>query len=165
MHKKYFKMTEMDGEVELQGLEGTVELLGFHWGVALEGRHFGSGSSFSRVCCLDLTIKKLVDRTSPILARACAEGGCFKDAVVFVTKPVNDRLETYYRIRLSGVLVKRVETLPPLRDGMAEVDAAPRELVSLGYDEIRWDYAAFDSAGRRQAWITKGWSLKNAMTI
>jgi type VI secretion system Hcp family effector len=158
MYKRYLALEGIQGNAELGPHKGVVELLAFHWGVEQEE----ISERCFHVRFHNLRIHKVVDRTSPHLASACAQGRLFREASLLVACEISGCLEVFYRILLGEVFIRRVEVLPPIREGMGGAQETPREVVCLDYGEIRWEFLEFDKAGRKKGLTTRGYSTKMA---
>jgi type VI secretion system secreted protein Hcp len=98
----------------------------------------------------DLVISKPLDRASPILALAAAEGRMIQEAeLVFYAQASDD--EPTGTIRLSRVRVRSVESGTGSSAGLTET-------VSLAFSRVQWTYYHTDERGGR-ADIVAGWDV------
>jgi type VI secretion system secreted protein Hcp len=73
----YMKVDGIDGESTDQNHAGWIEILDFDFGIAQKvciNASTAGGASAERVDVSDFTVTKLLDKSSPLLALACAEG-------------------------------------------------------------------------------------------
>src|SRR5581483_6830408 len=91
----------------------------------------------------DLSIARVVDRATPLLARATAEGRLFREVRLELCRSDESRAK-FMEIRLSKARL----TMHSL-SGSPQADVrAPYESVNLAYEAIEWLYfpAAFEPA-------------------
>lgn len=141
MPAAYLKMTGVEGGCEVSGFEGTIEVLSFSHGVMQSGamQAASEGGRGQGVCShSDLSIVKLLDRSSPILAQKCSVGDVIKDVTLTIcrAKGDNEKLMEYV---LSDAIITSVRP-----GGSMESEGIPLEEVSLAYTKIKWTYTQFE---------------------
>jgi type VI secretion system secreted protein Hcp len=87
-----------------------------------------------------LRVIKPIDKSSPLLFRACAAGEVIPRAILELVRGQPER-RRYYRIVLENVLISSVHTA-------AEAGDVPTEQVSLNFSKITWTYTEVDASGR-----------------
>jgi len=88
-----------------------------------------------RASMTDLAVTKLSDRSTPLLARAAAEGRHFKEAVLELCVPDGAKPK-FLEIRITNVRVTNFGI-----SGAPQSDTrTPYENVLLGFDKIEWLY-------------------------
>src|SRR3954463_6647277 len=81
-----------------------IDVLSFSWGVS-QTAVYGAGASgkeakAGRAGFSNLTIMKVLDKTSPLLCDHCASGDILKKVYILYDKPVGDGQQDYFRIYL-----------------------------------------------------------------
>jgi len=108
----------------------------------------------------DLSIARFVDRATPLLARATAEGRLFREVRLELCRTDGSRAR-FMEIRLSKARL----TMHSL-SGSPQADVrTPFESVNLTYEKIEWLYfpAAFEPAPEAAAEVRAGWSGQTAL--
>lgn len=121
---------EADGSVN-QDHKGEINVLSFSWGASVPERKAGRGPANSAF--EDLVIVKHVDRTSPVLMLACAQGKHFKGAsfMVMPTDQTNLNRGNAMMLKIEDVVVQSVRQM-----GNENGDDFPIEEVTLGSAKV-----------------------------
>jgi type VI secretion system secreted protein Hcp len=107
-----------------------IDLFSFGWGIENSpSRHSERG----RVEFNDLTITKKLDKSSPKLLLASAEGQRLPSATLTARK--DGAQDPYLTVTLSDVLVSSYQTAGSCMDG-----GVPTDQVSFNYTKIDWTY-------------------------
>lgn len=132
--------------------KGGIDVQTFSWGISNQGSFAERGGGGSgRADFQDLSFMKLVDKASPLLAKACAEGTHIASASLHVRKAGGEQVE-YYTIELKDVLVSSFQ---PSASGP---DIA--EAFSLNYAKIKFDYLPQDEKGKLGGAVNFTYDLK-----
>ena len=135
-----------------------IEVLSFGWSVAQTAVAAASsgGASAERADFQDLSIVKTMDKTSPKLAVACADGTHISEVVFELCQAGGNKLK-YMEYKLSDCIVSSVQT-----DGSAQGDATlPLEIVSFNYGKIEWTYTQLKPDGSSGGNVTGGWDIES----
>jgi type VI protein secretion system component Hcp len=92
----------------------------------------GGGGGAGKVAVHDISITKKIDKSSPLLFKACANGKHFPTVVLTMRKAGKGQ-ETYLTITLTNVLISSYQT-----GGHAD---QPTESLSLNFTKIEYKYA------------------------
>ncbi|HEV2522871.1 MAG TPA: type VI secretion system tube protein Hcp [Candidatus Acidoferrales bacterium] len=135
---------DLKGESQDASLKDQIEVLSWQWGVSQPGNaHSGSGVVVGRAAVSDLSISKLVDKSSPQLMLKCALGQTFNKAILSVRKAVGEKKsqQPFVIITLETVLIAGY--------AISGSDGAgtPTESVTLNFAKITYDYKVQDSKG------------------
>ena len=172
MSNIFLKLDGIPGESCQVGRRDWVEVLEVQWWAGHKEEVLrGAGiPSFDPV-----KLVKRVDKSSPLLAVACATGMLLKDAIfefVLLEKTprspdskVTTFLPPFYRIRLGDVGISRVESRTVLSDDQRPDSTSQVETVTLDFAEIKWEYTELKPDGTKRGDIITGWSLKKVMPI
>ncbi len=117
---------------------GTIDVQGFSSGVQLpvtsSSGGLGSKASFS-----NLSVTKLVDKSTPSLFFFCASGTHLAKATLYV-RPANSTNDMY-KVILQDVVIASVNNT------FAAGGDRPTETITLSYSKIQWSYQALDANG------------------
>jgi type VI secretion system secreted protein Hcp len=151
--------------LEIDGIKGesadkkhkdTIDIESFSWGVSQQGTHSsGGGGGAGKVSFSDITVTKLIDKSSPLLFKRVATGQHIKKAVLFVRKAGGQQQE-YMKITLEDVLVSSYKTAPSKSS-----DSVPLEQVSLNFSKIEFSYAPLKPDGSLGAPLISTYDLKS----
>lgn len=104
-----------------------------------------------------IILQHRVDRATPKLRKAAAEGTSLGKVVITRTRTAADAVQAIETITISDAEVGEVHLVTPLQsDGSGPVDQ-PIEVFSLDYGEIRWTHGASNVEGT--------WSTSTATTV
>jgi len=118
------------------GANGTIPVLSYSFGVS----KYGGSPSFSPV-----SVSKVLDLTSPLLAFQCAKGVTNSTAVLTVVNSATGN--TLYTVSLGNVSI--------ISDQISGGSDVPDESVSLNYNTIAWTYQPTDGS----APVTHSWNV------
>lgn len=156
----YLKIDTIVGESEDHEHKDWIEVESFSWGEsqAIVGTTSSSGGrTAERVHHQDLSITKLIDKSTPILELACSSGQHFKKAELelFRASADGDKRVRYYKITLTDLIISSFSQ----QGGGGGI---PHEQVSFNYAEIKWEYIPQkkEAPGGALPAIVTGWSLK-----
>ena len=134
--------------------ENAIDILSFSFG-ASQTAVIGVGSSGSesrsgRASLHDISIMKVVDKTSPLLFDDCVTGNYLKKVDIIYDKPMGDSQEDYYKIHLEDALITSIQ-----HSGSNE---NPVESVTFAYSKIKVSYNP-EKDGSLQGFIDKGFDV------
>jgi type VI secretion system secreted protein Hcp len=135
---------------------GHIDVLSFSWGVS-QTATYGAGASgkeakAGRADFSNLSIMKVLDKTSPLLCDHCATGDILKKVVLLYDKPVGDKQQDYFRIWLKDALITSVQL-----SGSSE---NPTESVAFAFQGVEIAYRPEKDDGTLDAAIRKGYDLE-----
>jgi type VI secretion system secreted protein Hcp len=137
----FLKLDGVDGESKSDKHKGWIELESYSFGASSAGSSAGTGSGggAGKVKFNEFTIKKVTDKSSPILMIETATGKHYPKAEFVVMKSDGTQ---YYKITLKDVLISSYQT-----SGGTDL---PMEEVSLNFAQIEFEYGATKT----------GWDIK-----
>ena len=151
----FLKITGIEGESSDSKHKGEIHLESFSWGANQTGTaHTGGGLGAGKVAMQDFHITKVVDKASPKLMLACADGEHLKQAVITCRKAGKDQQE-FLKITLSDVLVSSYQM-----GGTPSGSTVPMEQVSFNYSKIEKEYKEQKSDGTLGGAVKAGWKRK-----
>ena len=135
---------------------GHIDVLSFSWGVTQQST-YGTGASgkeakAGRANFSDLTIMKVLDKTSPLLCDHCASGDILKKVYIVYDKPVGTEQQDYFRIYLKDALISSVQ--------LSGSNENPTESVSFAFQAVEVAYKAEKDDGSLDAAVPKGYDLE-----
>lgn len=135
---------------------GFIDILSYSWGVS-QTSTYGVGQSgkeakAGRADFQNLSIMKVLDKTSPLLCQHCASGDILSKVYILYDKPIGDAQADYYRIYIKDALITSVQ-----QSGSAE---NPTESVSFAYQAIEWAYKPEKDDGTLDSASPKGYDLE-----
>jgi len=132
-----------------------IDILSFSFGVS-QTQTYSAGSSgkeakAGRADFSNLTIMKVLDKTSPLLFDHCASGNILPKVYILYDKPVGDQQQDYFRIWCKDALITSVQL-----SGSSE---NPTESVSFAFQATEVAYKAEKDDGSLDAALGKGFDL------
>ena len=147
----------------IDGVEGPstsrpshIDVLSFSWGVS-QTSTYGAGASgkeakAGRADFSNLSIMKVLDKTTPILCDHCATGDILKKVYILYDKPVADHQQAYFRIWLKDALITSVQ--------LSGSNENPTESLSFAFQGVEIAYSPEKDDGTLDAAIRKGYDLE-----
>jgi type VI secretion system secreted protein Hcp len=134
--------------------EKAIDILSFSFG-ASQTAVIGVGSSggesrAGRANLADVSVMKVVDKTSPLLFDDCVTGNYLKTVDIIYDKPMGDNQEEYYKIHLEDALITSIQ-----HSGSNE---NPMESVTFAYSKIKVSYNP-EEGGSLKGFIDKGFDV------
>ena len=116
--------------------QDAIDILSFSFG-ASQTAVIGVGSSggearAGRANLRDISIMKVVDKTSPLLFDDCVTGNYLKTVDIIYDKPMGDDQQDYFKIHLENALITSIQ-----HSGSNE---NPMESISFAYSKIKVSY-------------------------
>lgn len=105
----FLKIAGIKGESQKDGHKDEIDVISFQFGAAQTGAYHkgGAGGGAGKAEISDISVVKEVDKTSPLLFKACATGQYLTDVTIYSQKaagPSSPPL-TYYEIKLTDAIV------------------------------------------------------------
>lgn len=140
----YMKIDEIDGEASVADHRDEIEITSINWGVSTEVDNSGDVRRTGIPNFKIVKITKWYDKSSPLLALACARGDAFP-RVQLTSRRQGASGETlpYLEIELTDVLVTSYQTSASRGDTAEE----PVDSIALNFEEIKVTYKRYDEAG------------------
>jgi type VI secretion system secreted protein Hcp len=147
----------------IDGIEGPstskekhIDVLSFSWGVS-NTSVYGAGASgkeakAGRADFSNLSIMKVLDKTTPLLTDHCATGNILSKVYILYDKPVGDKQQAYFRIWCKDALITSVQ--------LSGSNENPTESVSFAFQGVEIAYAPEKDDGSLDAAVRKGYDLE-----
>ena len=131
-----------------------IDILSFSFG-ASQTSTIGVGSSggesrSGRANLSDVSVMKVVDKTSPLLFDDCVTGNYLKKVDIIYDKPMGDAQEEYYKIHMEDALITSIQ-----HSGSNE---NPMESVTFAFSKIKVSYNP-EQDGALKGFIDKGFDV------
>jgi type VI secretion system secreted protein Hcp len=131
-----------------------IDILSFSFGASMSAV-IGQGSSggearAGRANVQDVTIMKVLDKTSPLLFDDCVTGNYLKKVDVIYDKPMGDSQEDYFKIHMEDALITSIQL-----SGSSE---NPVESISFAFSKIKVSYNP-EEEGSLKGFIDKGFDV------
>lgn len=151
----FIKFDSVTGESLDSKHKDWIDLSSFSFGVSNPAVVGGGGTKTGIATASTFTFHKPLDKSSPALFLACAQGALQKQVILEV-QAAGANPGVYYRITLNGVAVNSVKT------GATVGDAKPAEDVTLSFEQIKIEYAYQNPSTGIMTWVTPtGWDFAN----
>jgi len=142
------------GESKQSKHEGQIEIFSWNWDVQNAANNTGCGSGKGKGTPGMLILSKKFDSASPVVAKGCADGTHFEEAVLDMTKASgpDDQQAVFLTVTLkeafiSGVRINASQTGDVFED------------VILSYKDIEFNYKPQDAKGGMGGDIKFGWDV------
>jgi type VI secretion system secreted protein Hcp len=151
----HIKFDGVDGESTHADHKGEIEILSWAWNVHNASALSGGGSGKGKAQPGDLVFTHTYDKASPVLAKKCAQGVHFKEAVVTARKS-GEGQKDFLKITMKEVFITSVA---PAGGGDGDI----MESVSMSYGSIDFAYKAQDEKGGTGGEVKFGWNVKTTV--
>jgi type VI secretion system secreted protein Hcp len=111
----------------------------------------GGETRAGRADIRNLSIMKVLDKTSPLLWDDMTTGNILKTAALYYDKPMGDSQQDYFKIELEEVLITHID-----HSGSNE---NPVEALSMSFSRAKFCYNPEDGEGNLAGWVEKGYDL------
>jgi type VI secretion system secreted protein Hcp len=134
--------------------KGEIDLESFSWGMSQMGSgHRSSGLGTGKVEVKDISITKLIDKASPSLMLACANGKHIPKGKITVRKAGENPLD-YLTIDMEGIMVSDYQT-----GGSDNGTEKPMENVALNFAKIKVEYWTQNEKGAKGENANFSWDV------
>jgi type VI secretion system secreted protein Hcp len=152
----HFKFDGVEGEATHKDHKGEIEVLSWSWNVSRTVALAGGGSGRGKANPGDMNFTHHYDKASPVLAKHCASGKHFKDAVLTARK-AGEGQKDFLKITLKEVFITSVQ--PSGSSGGDLIEA-----ISCSYKDIEFEYKPQDDKGGLGGAVKFGWNVATTET-
>jgi type VI secretion system secreted protein Hcp len=150
----FLKIDGIKGEAQDAKHKDEIDIESWSWGATQQGTHAGGGGGGAgKVAMQDLSFVMTVNKASPLLMFACANGEHIKSALLTCRKAGKEQQE-YLKIKLTDLLVSSYQT------GGSSGSVVPTESISLNFTKVEFEYYPQKADGSLDAKVVKHWDLK-----
>jgi len=151
----FLKIDGIEGESHDAKHKNEIQVDSFSWSEQQSGTHMaGGGGGAGKVAMGDFHFTMKVNKASPKLMLACANGDHLKEAVLTCRK-AGGKAEAFYKITLADILVSSFQT-----SGSGHGDLIPHDQITLNYSKIEFEYKEQKADGSMGAAVKAGWDAK-----
>ncbi|HEY7211803.1 MAG TPA: type VI secretion system tube protein Hcp [Bryobacteraceae bacterium] len=137
-----------------------IDVLSFSFGASLPAifgyDSSGKESKAGRPNISELSIMKVVDKTTPNLFQYLVAATHIAKATLYYDKPVSGKQEDYFKIEMENVLITSTQS-----SGSSE---NPTESLALAFGSVKVCYNPEDGKGGLSGWVEKTYSLETLAT-
>jgi type VI secretion system secreted protein Hcp len=155
----FLKIDGVPGESTDDKHKDWIEVLSYSAGITQPtsgSASTGGGATAERANFQDFSIVKALDKASPKLALACADGTHIKEVILELCRAGGDKVK-YMEYKLSNCIISSYRPGGSAQGG----EALPLEEVSFNYGKMEWTYTQqkrADGSGGGQ--VAAGWDLE-----
>ncbi|CRM02912.1 type VI secretion system effector, Hcp1 family [Pseudomonas sp. 31 R 17] len=157
----FLKLADIKGESKDQGHRDEIEISKWGWGMSQTGSmHTGSGGGAGKVNIENLSISKVMDKSSPNLMMACSTGKHYPEARLVVRKAGGSSAVEYLVITMKEVMVTSYQT-----DAVTTSDVLT-EVIGLNFAISEVSYQPQKADGGKDGGAVKyGWNIRQNVKI
>jgi type VI secretion system secreted protein Hcp len=156
----FLKIEGVPGESVDADHRGEIEVLSWSFGVSNPVSVGAGGQTAGKATFQDFQIMKSLDKSTPLLMKACAKGTHIPQAILFVRKATATGTPvTYYKVTMEECMVSSYQISAP------NGGDRPSESLSLNFTKITFDYTPYDANGRPLEPVIFGWDVINNVEL
>ena len=156
----FLKIDTIDGESHDSKHKSEIDLESWSWGATQPGAHAaGGGGGAGKVAMQDFHFTMKVNKSSPKLMLACANGQHIPKAVLTCRKAGKEQQE-YMKVTMTDLLVSSYQA-----GGAASSEVLPVDQISLNFAKIEIEYKEQQKDGTLGAAVKAGYDLKQMKTV
>jgi type VI secretion system secreted protein Hcp len=150
----FLKIDGIQGESRDDRHKDEIDIESFSWGETQSGTFaVGGGGGSGKISMQDFHFTMTVNKASPALFLACAQGHHIKNAVLTCRKTGKDQRD-FMKVTMNDVLVSSFQI-----GGAGGV--IPTDQISLNFAKIEVEYQEQDATGKLVGSIKKWFDLKS----
>jgi len=150
----FLKIKDIEGESADAKHKSEIDIEAWSWGETNAGSHgYGGGGGAGKVSMQDFNFTMRVNKASPKLLLACANGQPFKEALLTCRKAGKEQQE-YLKVKFTDLLVSSFQT------GGSNGDVVPMDQISLNFSKIEYEYYPQKEDGTLGSKVPVHWNLK-----
>jgi type VI secretion system secreted protein Hcp len=136
-------------------LSNAIDILSFSFG-ASNSAVFGSGASggesrAGRADLSNVSVMKVLDKTSPQMFANCVTGDYINSVDVQYYKPMGTKQDVYFKIHMEKVVITSVQ--------LSGSNENPTESISFAFAKVKVSYNP-EKDGKLQGFIDKGYDVE-----
>jgi type VI secretion system secreted protein Hcp len=146
----FLKVDGINGESRKVNHQNEIDIVSFDFGAVQHGSFHtgGAGGGSGKAEISDIRIQKQVDKSSPLLFKACAAGTHIASAIIYSQKAGDGSSPlTYYQIKLEDVIVSDIHN-----SGSSGGDQI-MESVTFNCAKVTFDYQAQNAQGGKDGGV------------
>ncbi len=147
----FIKIDGVDGEATADGKRNQIDVDSWSWGETNSVARAGGGGGAGKVSMQDFHFTAKLNKSSPKLMEACANGQFFKNAELTLRRA--GQPSDYLTIKLTDIIISKYQT-------GSEGDN-PVDQVSLNFAKIEFEYIPQSDVGTPSGDTVKGSASKH----
>ena len=152
----FLKIDGIQGESRDDKHKDEIDIESFSWGETQSGTFAGGGGGGAgKVSMQDFHFTMPVNKASPALFLACAQGDHIKNAILTCRK-AGKKQQEFMKVTMSDCLVSSFQT-----GGHVGGDVVPMDQISLNFAKIEVEYKEQDATGKLLGSTKKWFDLKS----
>ena len=156
----FLKIDTIDGESQKEGHKNEIELQSWSWGQSQSGSMAASsGGGAGKVSMQDFHFTMLVNKASPKLLLACANGQHIPKAVL-VCRKAGKEAQEFLKYTFTELLISSYQT-----GGSDGSSIIPIDQNSFNFAKIEVEYKEQKADGSLGGVVKAGWNLKEHKTV
>ena len=156
----FLKIDGIEGESADGKHKGEIDLESWSWGATQAGGSaFGGGGGAGKVSMQDFHFTMKVNKSTPKLILACANGQHIKTAVLTCRK-AGGQQEEFLKYSFDDLLISSYQT-----GGSGGADIVPTEQISFNYSKMKCEYKEQKADGTLGGVVAAGWDLKKNVKV
>jgi type VI secretion system secreted protein Hcp len=156
----FLKIDGIPGESQDSKHKGEIDIESFSWGATQSGAHAaGGGGGAGKVSMQDFHFVMKINKASPKLFLACANGEHIKKAVLVCRKAGREQQE-FLTVTMSDLLVSSYQT-----GGSGHADILPTDQISLNFAKVEFEYKEQKPDGTLGGAVKAGYDLKQNKAV
>jgi type VI secretion system secreted protein Hcp len=142
----FLELDGVTGESKDSQFKDKIDIFSFSLGLSNSGAgHYGGGSGAGKAQITDISIGKLVDKSSATLYKFCYQGKHIATGKVHIRKAAGDNPLEYLKYEMDEVFITSVNTSDSAGGGIAN------ESISLNFSKIKMTYQMQADTGGDEA--------------
>lgn len=154
----FLKIAGIDGESTAAGHKGEIDLESWSWGESNTGPLPGGGGGAGKVSMNDFSFVMTLNRASPKLFLACAQGEHIKTAWLTAHRAGGKQADYFLKWSFADLLISSYQT------GAASGES-PHDQISFNFSKIEVEYKEQKPDGSFAPSIKAGWDVKTNKKI
>jgi type VI secretion system secreted protein Hcp len=149
----FLKLDDIKGESVDSKHAGEIDVLSWTWGASQSASfQSGTGGGTAKVNVKDLTVTKLVDRSSPTLMGLCFTGAPVKSAVLSMRKAGGTQME-YINITMEDAVISSTNSAnTPGQEQLTET-------ITMNFARVKFNYTPQKPDGSADAAVKFGYDI------
>jgi type VI secretion system secreted protein Hcp len=150
----FLKIKDVPGESQDDKHKDEIDVEAWSWGESNSGTQaYGGGGTAGKVAMRDFSFGMRVNKASPKLFLACANGHAIPEALLTCRKAGKDAQE-YLKIKFSDLTISSYQT------GGSSGDVVPLDQITFSFAKIEVSYAPQKKDGSLDSPVVHNYDLK-----
>jgi type VI secretion system secreted protein Hcp len=149
----YLELDGIDGESQDKDHKDKINIESWSWGMSQSGTtHLGTGSGAGKVNVQDLSLTKIIDKSSTVIMKHCTTGKHISSGKLHCYKASGDSRVKYLELEMKNILVSSYQS------GGSGGDQQ-MESFSLNFGEYKMTYTQQMADGSAGPAVDFGWKI------